>query len=212
MRAAEAARNTSNLIEVIVKRIQDGTHLVGRTSEAFSEVAKGVRKVGELVTEIAMASREQAQGIDQVNKAVNGMDQIAQQNAANAEESAGASEELNAQATYMKEMVASLARLVGEKRNRNFRKRLVPTDQIDPGSCRRPGLCSPTSAPNRRQTNPPSDAIGRDSSKKRVQSAFISSRFRLPRMTTPFDFISSSDFSDDSRATPLHRFLMRTTL
>jgi methyl-accepting chemotaxis protein len=66
------------------------------------EVAESAGKVGELVSEIAAASKEQAQGIEQVNTAVTEMDKVTQNNAANAEESASASEEMNAQAEQMK--------------------------------------------------------------------------------------------------------------
>ena len=113
MRAAEAAGNTSQLIEGTLSKINQGSEIVGKTSDAFSEVAKGARKVGELISEIAAASSEQAEGIEQVNKAVGGMDKIVQQNAAKAEESAGASEQLNAQAVQMKEIVAEMMKLVG---------------------------------------------------------------------------------------------------
>jgi methyl-accepting chemotaxis protein len=112
MRAAEAAKNTATLIEATVKKVQDGSHLVGTTNEAFGEVAKAAAKVGELVAEIAAASNEQAQGIDQVNKAVAEMDKVVQQNAASAEESASASEEMNAQAEQMKGMVKELMAVV----------------------------------------------------------------------------------------------------
>ncbi|NPU85385.1 MAG: methyl-accepting chemotaxis protein [Syntrophaceae bacterium] len=113
MRAAEAAKNTSGLIEGTVKRIREGSDLVGKTSEAFSEVAVNAAKVGELVGEIAAASSEQAQGIDQINKAVTEMDKVTQQTAANAEESASASEEMNAQAMSMREVVQELMLVIG---------------------------------------------------------------------------------------------------
>ena len=132
MRAAEAARNTSHLIDGTVKRIRQGSDLVVKTNEAFSEVAKGTRKVGELVSEIAVSSREQALGIDQVNKAVDGMDKIAQRNAANAEESASTSEELSAQAVQMKEIVSALVNLVGENGKRAIRKESAPSADNGP--------------------------------------------------------------------------------
>jgi methyl-accepting chemotaxis protein len=112
MRAAEAAKNTSNLIEGTVKKIKAGSDIVGRTNQAFEKVAGGSRKVAELVGEIAAASQEQAQGIDQINKAVSEMDRVVQQNAASAEESASASEEMNAQAEQMKDFVAELKNLI----------------------------------------------------------------------------------------------------
>lgn len=113
MRAADAAKNTASLIEGTVKRVQEGSVLVGRTNEEFRQLTSNVVKSGDLVGEITAASQEQAQGIDQVNKAVSQMDQVVQQNAANAEESASASEEMSAQAEQMKSIVAELAGMVG---------------------------------------------------------------------------------------------------
>jgi methyl-accepting chemotaxis protein len=113
MRAAEAAKSTADLIEGTVKKVNDGSELVNRTNEAFTQVAQSSKKVGELVSEIAAASNEQAQGIGQVNTAVTQMDKVVQLNAGNAEESAGASEELNAQAEQMKVIVQELVAMVG---------------------------------------------------------------------------------------------------
>ncbi len=113
MRAAEAAKNTANLIEGSVKKIKEGSDLVDNTNTAFTEVAKSSTKVGELVSEIAAASNEQAQGIEQINKAISEMDKVTQQSAANAEESASASEEMNAQAAQLKGFVDELITLVG---------------------------------------------------------------------------------------------------
>jgi len=113
IRAADAAKNTADLIEGTVKKINEGSEIVTKTNEAFIQVAESASKVGELVGEIAAASNEQAQGIDQINTAVTQMDQVTQQNAANAEESASASEEMSAQAEQMKGMVGELMALVG---------------------------------------------------------------------------------------------------
>jgi methyl-accepting chemotaxis protein len=113
MRAADAAKNTSALIEGTVKKVKEGSELVHRTNKAFSEVSTSAAKVAGLVSEIAAASSEQAQGIDQINKAVAEMDKVTQQNAANAEESASASEEMNAQSEQMKGISEELQRIVG---------------------------------------------------------------------------------------------------
>lgn len=115
MRAAEAAKNTADLIEGTVKKVNDGSDLVTKTNEAFTQVAESAEKVGALVGEIAAASSEQAQGINQVSTAVADMDKVTQQNAANAEESASASEEMSAQAELMKTSVADLVRIVSGK-------------------------------------------------------------------------------------------------
>ncbi len=112
IRAAGAARTTSDLIDGSVKRIKDGTGLVDHTNAAFTEVSASSKKIADLVAEINAASTEQAQGIDQINKAVSEMDKVVQQNAAGAEESASASEELNAQAEQMKAAIGELAALI----------------------------------------------------------------------------------------------------
>ena len=101
MRAAEAAKNTSALIEDTINKVKNGTGVVVATNESFA-------KITGLVSEISAASREQAQGIDQVNTAVADMDKVVQQNASNAEENAAASEELNAQAEQMQGFVVEL--------------------------------------------------------------------------------------------------------
>ena len=113
MRAADAAKNTSSLIEGNVKMIKDGSELMSKTNEEFSELSQSTSRVNELVTEIASASNEQADGIEQLNKAVAEMDKVIQQNASSAEENAGASEEMNAQAEQMKAYVNTLIALVG---------------------------------------------------------------------------------------------------
>ena len=112
-RAADAAKNTANLIEGTVKRVKDGSELVVKTNEAFQRVAGSTAKAAELVGEIAAASSEQAQGITQINTAVSEMDKVTQQNAANAEESASAAEEMTAQSEQLSEMVEDLVALVG---------------------------------------------------------------------------------------------------
>lgn len=121
MRAAEAAKNTASLIESTVTKVKDGSDLVTKTAEAFSQVAGSSGKVKELVAEIAAASGEQAQGVDQINKAISEMNNVTQQTAANAEESASAVEELNAQSEQMKGVVGELVALVGGAQGSNGR-------------------------------------------------------------------------------------------
>lgn len=125
MRSADAARNTANLIEGTVKKIQEGSALVDRTNEDFSEVGKSTTKASELVTEIAAASNEQAQGIAQINSAVVNMDKAMQQNASYAEESASASEELNHQAQRLKGVVNDLMSLIKRRDGTNGNGRQI---------------------------------------------------------------------------------------
>lgn len=152
MRAADAAGNTSELIESTVKKVEKGSHLVTETNEAFSRVADSTGKVGELVAEISEASGEQSQGIDQVNTAISEMDRVVQQNASNAEESASASEELNAQAEQLREYVNDLVMMVTGKRNPPVERtaRTTPrTRALKPG-----GTASRKPAPKKEEVRP----------------------------------------------------------
>ncbi|MCX5856107.1 MAG: methyl-accepting chemotaxis protein, partial [Deltaproteobacteria bacterium] len=117
MRAADAAKNTAGLIEGTVNKIKEGSSLVVKTNDAFVEVSANASKVGELVGEISAASQEQSQGIDQINKAVAEMDKVTQATAATAEESASASEEMNAQAEQMKQVSRTLVDIIGGSAN-----------------------------------------------------------------------------------------------
>ncbi|OGP71879.1 MAG: hypothetical protein A2Y80_03525 [Deltaproteobacteria bacterium RBG_13_58_19] len=115
IRAAEAAKNTANLIEGTVTKVKDGSELVTKTEEAFSQAAASAIKVKELVAEIAAASNEQAQGVDQINRAVSEMDRVVQHNAANSEEAAAAAEELAAQSESLRENVGKLLMMVQQR-------------------------------------------------------------------------------------------------
>ena len=112
MRSAEAAKNTTDLIENSNKEIRKTADFNTRVVEAMKINGTLGQKIAQLVGEIAAASNEQAQGISQISKAVSEMDKVVQQNAASAEESASAAEELNAQAMQMREFVADINTLV----------------------------------------------------------------------------------------------------
>lgn len=116
MRAAEAAKNTSHLIENTIQTVKHSRDLTEQTQTAFKENIGITNKVAQLVDEIAAASHEQDQGIGQIGLAVTEMDKVIQQNAASAEESASAAEEMNAQAMQMKNFVSHLLAIVeGQK-------------------------------------------------------------------------------------------------
>ncbi|MEH0022229.1 MAG: CHASE3 domain-containing protein [Desulfobacter sp.] len=105
MRAADAAKDTSELIEKTIKKVSDGAALVEKTNNAFEEVTESSAKVGSLVAEISSASKEQADGISQVTKAVSEMDQVVQQNAAGSEELSSQANELNNKVGVMLEII-----------------------------------------------------------------------------------------------------------
>jgi methyl-accepting chemotaxis protein len=106
MRSAEAAKNTANLIEEAVKNSENGVNINAEVLKNFQDIAEKSNKVSQVVAEIAAASEQQDQGIGEVNKAVEQLNQVTQQNAANAEESASAAEEMSSQSEEMRSMVA----------------------------------------------------------------------------------------------------------
>ena len=116
MRSAEAAKNTSALIEESVQNARNGVGISGEVAKTLEEITGAATKVSALVGEIAAASQEQSQGIGQVNTAMSQMDQVTQSNAAGAEESAAASEELSSQAEQLRGTVGDLLVLVGGAR------------------------------------------------------------------------------------------------
>lgn len=112
LRSAEAAKTTAALIEESQESAQGGVTVSAQVVAILEEISSAVERVTTLVTEVAAASQEQAQGIEQVNAAVAMMDRVTQANAANAEESASASEELSAQARELYAMVNELRRML----------------------------------------------------------------------------------------------------
>jgi methyl-accepting chemotaxis protein len=116
-RCAQAARETSGKIEGAITKSGQGVEITTKVAAALNEIVSKVRQVDELVAEVAVASREQTDGIAQINQATGEMDKLTQGNAATAEESAAAAEELSSQAHVMKQSVADLLQLVGGKRD-----------------------------------------------------------------------------------------------
>ncbi|MDR2592598.1 MAG: methyl-accepting chemotaxis protein [Chitinispirillales bacterium] len=106
MRSADAAQNTADLIEESVKSAGDGVRITEEVAVSLGKIVDRTSKVGDLIAEIAAASKEQAQGIEQVNIAVAQLNHVTQNNAANSEESASAAEELSSQAAELANMVS----------------------------------------------------------------------------------------------------------
>jgi len=115
-RCAQAAGETTALIEDSVIKAREGTSVAADVGNSLGAIVGDVTKVTDLINGIARASEEQAQGVEQVNTAVSQMDKVTQQNAANAEESASAAEQLSAQAQTVKGIVEELSVLVGGAR------------------------------------------------------------------------------------------------
>jgi methyl-accepting chemotaxis protein len=132
MRSAEAAKNTSGMIEGSQKSAEDGVRSAEDLMNMLKEVTGGIKKVTDLMREVSAASDEQAQGIEQIGSAISQMDQATQQNASSAEESSAASEELAAQAQQLQAIITDLSAIIGGSGNSS-----APSAKLGSGS-RRP--------------------------------------------------------------------------
>ncbi len=101
-RSATAAKEIKALIVDSVDKVEQGSQLVDQSGQTLEEIVTSVKKVSDIVAEIAAASTEQSSGIEQVNKAIMQMDDVTQQNAALVEQAAAASESMDEQARNMK--------------------------------------------------------------------------------------------------------------
>lgn len=105
-RSANAAKETTVMIEGSIKKVEGGTKIANETAEALVKIVEDVAKVAELVSEIAISSNEQSVGITQINQGLLQVSDVVQTNSATSEESAAASEELSGQAEVLREMVS----------------------------------------------------------------------------------------------------------
>ncbi len=112
-RCAMASQETGEKIGDSVAKSRLGVSISADVAKSFSDIQAKVRHLDGLVSEIAAAAGEQNQGISLVNNAITQMDKVTQGNAASAEETASASEQLNAQAASLKETVEALQEFVG---------------------------------------------------------------------------------------------------
>jgi len=112
MRSAEAAGTTESLIQEITNKIQGGSSMGIKTTEAFEEVAKRVSGVGHLIGSISSLSKEQAVSIENLSTSMTQMKDAVQQNVDNAHDSATASNQMNEQVDMMKDYVDQLVNVI----------------------------------------------------------------------------------------------------
>ncbi|RYY74345.1 MAG: methyl-accepting chemotaxis protein [Gammaproteobacteria bacterium] len=115
-RSASAAKDIKALISDSVKKIENGNVLVGKSGTTMKEIVTAIKRVNDIMAEIAAASGEQSAGIEEISIAVSQMDEMTQQNAALVEEAAAAAESLQSQADQLTQRVAKF-RLVSDKGN-----------------------------------------------------------------------------------------------
>jgi methyl-accepting chemotaxis protein len=104
-RSASAAKQIKALIGDTVEKVQAGSTLVEESGQVLAGIAESVKRVTDIVAEIAAASQEQSSGIDQVNRAVTQMDEVTQQNAALVEEAAAAARAMQEQAGELERQI-----------------------------------------------------------------------------------------------------------
>ena len=105
-RSAGAAKEIKGLIQDSVRKVENGSELVNQSGKSLEEIVSSVKRVTDIVSEIAAASVEQSSGIDQVSKAVAQMDQVTQGNASQTEELSSTAENLASQAEQLQTLVA----------------------------------------------------------------------------------------------------------
>ena len=143
-RSANAAKDIKALISDSVQKIESGNQLVGKSGDTMKEIVSSIKRVNDIMAEIAAASVEQSTGIEEVSTTVSQMDEMTQQNAALVEEAAAAAESLQSQADQL---------------NRNVAQFHLDKDQALPSVTQRavatkprvkPALNEPTKAPTKK--------------------------------------------------------------
>ncbi len=104
-RSADAAKNTTELIENSVKEVEKGVDNAGKTAEILTDISTSVSKANDIVSDIVDSSNEQQSGIQEINKGLNQVNAVVQQNSSISEETASASEELSSQSEVMQQLI-----------------------------------------------------------------------------------------------------------
>ncbi len=112
-RSAEAAKETSAIIQTSIDLVKEGNGFASQTNEAFTDILDNVKKTYNLLAEMSQSVNEQTRNMESVTDSIKEIEDIIQQNAANSEETAASAEELSAQAISMQETVEEVAAIIG---------------------------------------------------------------------------------------------------
>jgi methyl-accepting chemotaxis protein len=112
-RSATAAKEIKDLIRDSLQKVDEGSTLVSQSGQTLDQIVGAVKKVSDIIAEIAASSHEQSSGIEQVNKAVMQLDEMTQQNAALVEQATAASKSMADQARALSDGLSNY-RLAGE--------------------------------------------------------------------------------------------------
>jgi methyl-accepting chemotaxis protein len=115
-RSAAAAKDIKDLIDASVNNVENGSQLVDHAGKTMEEIVKAIKRVTDVMAEIAASSDEQSAGIEQVSQAITQMDRVTQQNAALVEEAAAAAASLQEQGQQLRQAV-SVFRVDGSQQN-----------------------------------------------------------------------------------------------
>ncbi|MEO1814396.1 MAG: methyl-accepting chemotaxis protein [Acetobacterium sp.] len=144
-RSADAAKETTRMIEGSIKKVDDGTKIATTTAAALNKIVDDVAKVSGIVGNIATASNEQAIGISQINQGIMQVSEVVQMNSATSEESAAASEELSSQAELLRDQAARFSL----KKGGHFAYQGAAEEVIESRGARRETANNPISKPTR---------------------------------------------------------------
>lgn len=161
-RSAEAAKDTANIIENSIEEVKKGNQITEETNKSFEDILEKVKKTGDIIGEIAIASKEQSSGINQLSEAMSQVDSVTQVMASNSEESAAASEEMNAQAVTMQQTVSDLAGIFGITTNTSRRSTGFQVNASVAPTIRKTSTKSFSVAPKRVTSREPSHVLPLD--------------------------------------------------
>jgi methyl-accepting chemotaxis protein len=156
-RSAAAAKEIKALIQDSVAKVGTGSELVNRSGQTLEEIVAAVRRVTDIIAEIAAASQAQSTGLDQVNRAVTQMDQVVHSNAAQTEELSSTAQSLSTEA-------AQLQALVGRFKLDTAPPPVVVVSRV-PAAAARPAIVSAERGLARRPASPPLAAATGDRSR-----------------------------------------------